>query len=89
MTDVQVLFCASLGPKVVEQAEYLLRFVYHETLISTIKSLQIGKKTCLKKVGQIHAKQVLAVLGCLVRPLHSLHSLEEKISYFEFSLILL
>ena len=41
MTDVQVLICTSIGPKVEEQGEFLLRFVYHETLISTLKSLKI------------------------------------------------
>ncbi len=40
MTDVQVLLCSSMGPKVEEQAEFLLRFVYHETLIGTLKSLE-------------------------------------------------
>ena len=57
MTDVQVLFCASLGPKVVEQGEYLLRFVYHETLISTIKSLQIGKQVIF--FGEIHILSII------------------------------
>ena len=41
MTDVQVVLCSSMGPKVEEQAEFLLRFVYHETLISTLKSLDV------------------------------------------------
>ena len=39
MTDVQILLCSSMGPKVEEQGEFLLRFVYHETLIATLKSL--------------------------------------------------
>ena len=41
MTDVQMLLCSSMGPKVEEKGEFLLRFVYHETLISTMKSLGI------------------------------------------------
>ena len=41
MTDVQMLLCSSMGPKVEEQGEFLLRFVYHETLMSTMKSLGV------------------------------------------------
>ena len=41
MTDVQMLLCSSMGPKIEEQGEFLLRFVYHETLISTMKSLGV------------------------------------------------
>lgn len=41
MTDVQLLLCSALGPKVEEKADFLLRFVYHESLISTLKSLEV------------------------------------------------
>jgi len=41
ITDVQMLLCSSLGPKVEEKGDFLLRFVYHEALISSLKSLDI------------------------------------------------
>ena len=41
MTDVQLLLCSSKGPKVEGKVEFLLRFVYHETLIATLKSLNV------------------------------------------------
>ena len=33
-----------MGPKVEEQAEFLLRFLYYETLIKTMKALKVGTK---------------------------------------------
>ncbi len=41
MTDVQILICSSLGPKIDEKGDFLLRFVYHETLMATFKSLGV------------------------------------------------
>ena len=41
MTDVQMLLCSCIGPKVEEKGDFLLRFVYHESLISSLKSLDV------------------------------------------------
>lgn len=41
MTDLQIFMSTSLGDQVVNQADFLLRFIYHETLVSTLKYLKI------------------------------------------------
>ena len=41
-TDLQSFFAITMGPKVEEQAEFLLRFVYYETLVRTLKGLKVN-----------------------------------------------
>ena len=42
MTDLQLLFGTSLGPELHNRIEFLLRFVYHETLAHTLKGLKVS-----------------------------------------------
>ena len=42
MTDLQLLFGTSLGPELHNRIEFLLRFVYHETLAHTLKWLKVN-----------------------------------------------
>ena len=42
MTDLQLLFGTSLGPELHNRIEFLLRFVYHETLANTLKGLKVS-----------------------------------------------
>lgn len=39
MTDVQLLLSSTIAAAIEDKGDFLLRFVYHETLISTLKSL--------------------------------------------------
>ena len=44
MSDVHVLFGTTLGPELQNRADFLLRFVYHETLASTLKALRVNPR---------------------------------------------
>jgi hypothetical protein len=64
------LLCSSMGPKVEEQAEFLFRFVYHETLIATLKSLEVDppQTTDFDNIYEDFKKQ--QVYGSLAAAMH-------------------
>ena len=48
MTDVHILFGTSLGSEIQNRSDFLLRFVYHETLASTLKALKVNPKRIIE-----------------------------------------
>ena len=43
VVDLHLLMATTMGPKIEQQGEYLLRFEYHETLAKTMKALGAGQ----------------------------------------------
>lgn len=48
MTDLHILFGTSLGAEIQNRANFLLRFVYHETLTYTMQSLKVNSKDIIE-----------------------------------------
>ncbi len=67
VTDLQSFFGISMGPKLEEQAEFLLRFVYYETMVKTLLSLAINPEvTTIISFEQLRKDfKTKEVYGCL------------------------
>merc|ERR1712226_286977 len=48
MVDVHILFGTSLGPEIQNRAQFLLRFVYHETLTATLQALKVSPRDIIE-----------------------------------------
>ena len=48
MVDVHILFGTSLGPEIQNRAQFLLRFVYHETLTATLQALKVNPRDIIE-----------------------------------------
>ena len=69
-TDLQLLFCIGMGQKVEEQAEFLLRFVYYETLASLARSLGAAK-SAVPEYEQLRKDfKKKHAYGCLAAGMH-------------------
>ena len=68
MTDVQVMLASSVSPKNENQGEFLLRYVYYETLVSILKSLGIED---VIGFDELHKEfKVQEEYGCLEGAIH-------------------
>ena len=48
MVDLHILFGTSLGPEIQNRAQFLLRFVYHETLTATLQALKVNPRDIIE-----------------------------------------
>ena len=48
MVDIHILFGTSLGPEIKNRAQFLLRFIYHETLTSTLQALKVDQRDIIE-----------------------------------------
>ena len=48
MVDVHILFGTSLGPEIQNRVQFLLRFVYHETLTATLQALKVNQNDIIE-----------------------------------------
>jgi len=48
MVDVHILFGTSLSPEIQNRAQFLLRFVYHETLTATLTALKVNPRDIIE-----------------------------------------
>ena len=65
VVDLQILLATAMGPKVEEQIEFLLRFVYHETLAATMASLGVDRSNVPDYDALRKEYKKKSVFGCL------------------------